>query len=80
MQLLHKAVYILFILPILTSGFDFFGWNRNRIPLGVDYYPEAWPIERRKVDMQMMREAGVNIVRIAEFSWVKLVQFLQEKV
>lgn len=39
---------------------------------GVDYYPEHWPEERWPVDAEMMREANINIVRLAEFAWVKL--------
>lgn len=36
---------------------------------GVDYYPEHWPRERWREDARMMREMGVDIVRMAEFSW-----------
>lgn len=38
---------------------------------GVDYYPEHWPKERWATDAKMMREMGVTIVRMAEFSWSK---------
>jgi beta-galactosidase len=38
--------------------------------VGVDYYPEHWPEERWETDLRMMRQAGFNIVRVAEFSWV----------
>ena len=38
---------------------------------GVDYYPEHWPKERWPIDAQMMREMGIQIVRMAEFSWQK---------
>lgn len=38
---------------------------------GVDYYPEHWPRERWAVDARMMREMGITIVRMAEFSWSK---------
>ena len=38
---------------------------------GVDYYPEHWPKERWPVDAQMMREMGITVVRMAEFSWQK---------
>ena len=37
---------------------------------GVDYYPEHWPEERWETDLRMMKDAGFNIVRVAEFSWV----------
>jgi len=39
---------------------------------GVDYYPEQWPEERWEVDAQLMSDAGFNVVRLAEFAWVKM--------
>jgi len=36
---------------------------------GCDYYPEHWPEERWEKDARMMREAGFNVVRMAEFAW-----------
>lgn len=38
---------------------------------GVDYYPEHWPRERWAIDAKMMREMGITIVRMGEFSWSK---------
>ena len=35
------------------------------------YYPEHWPRERWAQDAKMMREMGISIVRMAEFSWSK---------
>jgi beta-galactosidase len=40
--------------------------------IGADYYPEHWPRSRWETDAQLMREAGFNIVRLAEFAWVKM--------
>lgn len=40
--------------------------------IGVDYYPEHWPEERWETDLKLMKEAGFNVVRVAEFSWVFL--------
>ncbi len=40
--------------------------------IGVDYYPEHWPRRRWARDAALMRRAGFNIVRLAEFSWVNL--------
>jgi len=37
--------------------------------LGAAYYPEAWPPEQVDEDIRLMREAGLNAVRIAEFAW-----------
>ena len=36
---------------------------------GVDYYPEQWPEERWSEDARLMAEAGINVVRLAEFAW-----------
>src|SRR5262245_60822496 len=40
------------------------------IYVGVDYYPEHWPEERWETDLRLMHDAGFNVVRLAEFSWV----------
>lgn len=47
---------------------------------GVDYHPEHWvypyagtpenPEGRWERDVQLMVEAGVNVVRMGEFAWV----------
>jgi beta-galactosidase len=39
---------------------------------GVDYYPEHWPEERWPEDARLMAEAGINVVRLAEFAWSKM--------
>jgi len=40
--------------------------------IGVDYYPEHWPRERWKTDAQLMKDAGFNVARLAEFAWVRM--------
>jgi beta-galactosidase len=40
--------------------------------IGADYYPEHWPRERWETDAQLMKEAGFNIVRLAEFAWIDM--------
>lgn len=37
--------------------------------VGVDYYPEQWPKERWKTDACLMEQAGIKVIRVAEFSW-----------
>jgi beta-galactosidase len=37
--------------------------------LGVCYYPEQWPRERWPRDLLMMRDAGLELVRMGEFAW-----------
>jgi beta-galactosidase len=42
------------------------------VRLGVAYYPEQWPEERWPIDARLMAEAGIRVVRMAEFSWSTL--------
>ncbi len=39
---------------------------------GVCYYPEHWLEDRWSLDARMMREVGIDIVRIAEFAWAQI--------
>ena len=40
--------------------------------IGVDYYPEQWDKTLWEKDVAMMKEAGVQVVRMAEFAWSRL--------
>ncbi|MBR4112008.1 MAG: beta-galactosidase [Ruminiclostridium sp.] len=40
--------------------------------IGVDYYPEHWDKSLWREDAYLMKEAGVKIVRLAEFAWCRL--------
>ncbi len=40
--------------------------------VGVDYYPEHWPRDRWPLDAKLMRKAGLNVVRLAEFAWSRM--------
>ncbi len=42
------------------------------IHFGVDYYPEHWPEDRWETDVRLMKELGLQVVRLAEFSWQKM--------
>ncbi len=39
---------------------------------GSAWYPEHWPETRWREDLRLMRAAGMNVVRIAEFAWSRL--------
>ena len=39
---------------------------------GTDYYPEHWPRERWETDASLMKEMGIQVVRLGEFSWHKM--------
>ncbi|WP_138753155.1 beta-galactosidase [Paenibacillus sinopodophylli] len=41
----------------------------NKLMYGVAYYDEYMPYERLDEDIRMMKEAGINVVRIAESTW-----------
>jgi beta-galactosidase len=40
--------------------------------LGCAYYPEYWGPERVELDAMLMKEAGINLVRIGEFAWSRM--------
>lgn len=46
--------------------------GENKIYYGASYYPEAWPQENIDSDIALMKEMGVNVVRMAEFAWAKM--------
>jgi beta-galactosidase GanA len=37
--------------------------------LGAAYYPEAWPTSLQDEDIRLMKQAGLNVMRMAEFAW-----------
>src|ERR1700761_8502391 len=41
----------------------------DKLLYGVAYYDEYMPYERLDKDIQMMKAAGINVVRIAESTW-----------
>ncbi|GBF74901.1 beta-galactosidase [Paenibacillus sp. 598K] len=41
----------------------------NKLIYGVAYYDEYMPYERLQEDIAMMKDAGINMVRIAESTW-----------
>jgi beta-galactosidase len=43
--------------------------NAPKLLYGVAYYDEYMPYDRLDKDAQMMKEAGINVVRIAESTW-----------
>ena len=40
--------------------------------LGCAWYPEHWDETRWADDLQLMRQAGLNMVRVGEFAWSRL--------
>lgn len=48
------------------------GMPQQRIGYGADYNPDQWPREVWDEDVRLMREAGVNVVSLAIFSWARI--------
>jgi beta-galactosidase len=46
--------------------------DEPRMAFGADYNPDQWPREVWREDVAAMKEAGVNIVSVAIFSWTAL--------
>lgn len=44
-----------------------FQWDT--MTAGVCYYPEHWPRELWAEDLERMKQAGISVVRVAEFAW-----------
>ncbi|MEU3730774.1 beta-galactosidase [Streptomyces sp. NPDC033538] len=58
------------LLSRLRRGPD--GAPAPRLAFGADYNPEQWPREVWEEDVRLMREAGVNVVSLAIFSWARV--------
>ncbi|WP_327575939.1 beta-galactosidase [Streptomyces sp. NBC_00145] len=58
----------------LTSHFPYAKGSdgTRRLGYGADYNPEQWSREVWADDIRLMREAGVNVVSLAIFSWARL--------
>ena len=44
----------------------------TRLHLGVSYYPEHWTEDHWSEDIRLMSQAGLTVVRMAEFAWSTL--------
>ena len=54
---------LLLVLPAFAAE------RYNTFLFGVAYYPEQWPESYWAPDARLMRDAGVNVVRMGEFAW-----------
>lgn len=46
-----------------------FAQKQDKLLFGVAYYDEYMPYDRLDKDIEMMKDAGINVVRIAESTW-----------
>ncbi|MFM2368442.1 MAG: hypothetical protein RL619_742 [Bacteroidota bacterium] len=61
-------LYFLFIFCLHTVVFGQ-KIKMDKLLFGVAYYDEYMPYDRLDKDVQMMKDAGINVVRIAESTW-----------
>lgn len=69
MKSLLRSLLFLGLLPVLV------GAQSAEIPklmFGSAWYPEQWPEEQWDRDLELMQQAGMNMVRIGEFAWSSL--------
>lgn len=45
--------------------------GQSGVRFGCAYYPEAWGPEAWEGDLRLMRETGIDLIRIGEFNWGK---------
>ena len=65
-----KRLLLLFSLLLCLTGFVHAqGPKLDKLLFGVAYYDEYMPYERLDKDIVMMKDAGINVVRIAESTW-----------
>ena len=63
----NLIVALLFLIPVITAKSQ--DVKFNNILYGVAYYQEYMPYERLEKDVQMMADAGINVVRMGESTW-----------
>src|SRR2546422_3224443 len=56
------------VLAILNANAQ----NAPPILLGTAWYPEQWPESRWETDLTLMQQAGIHMVRVAEFAWSRM--------
>lgn len=49
-----------------------FIFDGKKIKIGTCYYPEHWPKSMWSDDLDRMLDAGIEVIRIAEFAWSKV--------
>src|SRR3954468_8997290 len=66
---LFAAVFMLVTVPQLFGQATFRPDKMETVLYGAAYYPEYMPYERVDKDVELMKQAGVTVVRMGESSW-----------
>jgi beta-galactosidase len=70
MQLRHIAAVLSLLCPIARAQAPLPSTpGQPTLLLGAAWYPEQWPESRWDADLQLMQDAHINFVRVAEFAW-----------
>lgn len=69
MKCLFKKAVLLFVITVVASSVFAQQIKIPQLLYGVAYYDEYMPYDRLDKDVQMMKDAGINVVRIAESTW-----------
>jgi beta-galactosidase len=69
MKLKSTLATLLFLLILANSMGSYAQLKKDQLLFGVAYYDEYMPYERLDKDINMMKAAGINVVRIAESTW-----------
>lgn len=65
----YSSIIFVFLVCISVNGQSFRISGMDTLLYGVAYYPEYMPNERVEEDAKLMRECGINVVRICESTW-----------
>jgi len=65
---MRKLILLFLLLSIINTVYAQ-QYKADHLLFGVAYYDEYMPYERLNKDIQMMKDAGINVVRIAESTW-----------
>ncbi|MEO8763814.1 MAG: beta-galactosidase [Ginsengibacter sp.] len=63
MKKINLCIFLLFYSCVFSQP------RLDKVLYGVAYYYEYMPYERLDQDVQMMKECGINVVRVAESTW-----------
>jgi len=65
-----RKIILLFVITFLLPVFSLQAqYKQKELLYGVSYYDEYMPTERLDEDVRMMKECGINVVRIGESTW-----------
>jgi beta-galactosidase len=68
-RVLLATVFAFFTFPQMFAQGAFRPDNMETVLYGAAYYPEYMPYERLDKDVELMKQAGISVVRMGESSW-----------